>query len=222
MRQIILSICAALVFTGVLSAQSISPFKEGDRVAFVGNSITEAGFYEAYIWQYYMVHFPERRIEIINAGIGGDVSKLINLRFEDDVMTHKPTVIALTFGMNDTGYFEYNWDNPEKFAAQKVKDSYENFLLIEEKLKAHPEIRKIIMTSSPYDETMKNDNNYFPGKSKAMEKIADFQKEAAEKNDWGFVDFLGPMTAINLEGQKTQPEFTITGPDRIHGFLLSS
>src|SRR5690606_27633325 len=63
---------------------------------------------------------------------------------------------------------------------------------------------------------MKNDNNYFPGKSKAMEKIAVFQKESAEQNDWGFVDFLGPMTAINLEGQKKQPEFTITGPDRIH------
>ncbi|HEY4788019.1 MAG TPA: hypothetical protein VIH57_18320, partial [Bacteroidales bacterium] len=80
----------------------------------------------------------------------------------------------------------------------------------------HKEIRKIIMSTSPYDETMKNDKNYFPGKSATIEKIAQFQEEAALKNKWDFVDLLRPMTEINVREQKTNPEFTLTGSDRIH------
>jgi hypothetical protein len=40
------------------SAQKIAPFKAGDRIAFVGNSITDGGHYHSYIWLYYMTHYP--------------------------------------------------------------------------------------------------------------------------------------------------------------------
>src|SRR5690606_1488784 len=49
-----------------------------------------------------------------------------------------------------------------------------------------------------------------------MEAIVDIQQDAAKKNEWAYVDLFHPMTAINLTGQKTRPDFTITGPDRIH------
>jgi hypothetical protein len=35
-------------------AQKIAPFHAGDRVAFVGNSITDGGHYHSYIWLYYI------------------------------------------------------------------------------------------------------------------------------------------------------------------------
>ncbi|WP_431214000.1 hypothetical protein ACQ86N_03700 [Puia sp. P3] len=57
-------------------SQPITPFQTGDRVVFVGNSITEAGYYESYIWLYYMLHYPGRRITVYNAGIGGDRAKI--------------------------------------------------------------------------------------------------------------------------------------------------
>ena len=53
-------------------AQQPEPFKKGDRVAFVGNSITDGGHYHSYIWLYYMTRFPDRKISIYNCGIGGD------------------------------------------------------------------------------------------------------------------------------------------------------
>lgn len=200
-----------------VNAQQIKPFVKGDRVVFAGNSITEAGYYETYIWLYYMTHLPEVRIDVFNGGVGGDVAGQINTRLEGDILAKKPTVVAVTFGMNDSRYFEYQKPGAaEQVRASAVKESYNSFLKIQETLGQHKEIRKIIMSTSPYDETMKNDKNYFPGKSATIEKIAQFQEEAALKNKWDFVDLLRPMTEINVREQKTNPEFTLTGSDRIH------
>lgn len=197
-------------------SQPLKKFQKNSRVAFVGNSITEAGYYESYIWLYYMTRFPDQPIEVINAGIGGNTSKDILARFDDDVMSRNPTTIILTFGMNDSGYFEYNGKDPKTVADEKVDASYQSFVKLLEKLTARKDIEKVMMASSPYDETMKNKDNYFAGKSKAMERIIEFQKKAASQNQWPFVDLYYPMQQINLDGQKSNPEFTIIGKDRIH------
>ena len=53
-----------------------------------------------------MTHFPNTRIDIFNEGIGGDVASSIAKRL-DKVFEHEPTVVTLTFGMNDSGYMDY-------------------------------------------------------------------------------------------------------------------
>jgi lysophospholipase L1-like esterase len=194
----------------------VKPFEKGDRVAFVGNSITEAGYYESYIWLYYMLHYPDMPITVYNVGIGGDRANNILARLHDDVFRRKPTVISLTFGMNDTGYFEFLGNKADSLADAHVKESYDNFVLIQQKLKAYTSARKVLVSSSPYDETVKNPKNLFPKKSLAMERIAKFQEEAAKANNWGWVDFFHPMTEIEQREQKTNPAFTLTGNDRIH------
>lgn len=217
MRRIYILFLALLMLGSNAFCQKVEPFSKNERVVFAGNSITEHGYYESYIWLYYMTHFPEMRIDIFNGGVGGDVAKQIYTRLDGDLLPKKPTVLAVTFGMNDSRYFEYNKPGAaEQVTKSAVEESYNSFLLIQEKLKDLPDVKKIIMTTSPYDETMKNDQNYFPGKSATIEKIAKFQEEAAKANHWGFVDFLHPMTEINLREQKINPEFTLTGPDRIH------
>lgn len=215
-RTLALFLTILILTRGITANAQIQPFKNGDRIAFVGNSITEQGYYESYIWLYYMLHFPHRRIVIFNRGIGGDVAKQIYERFDDDVLTSDPTVICLTFGMNDSGYYEFLSNKADSAAKAHIDSSHHYFQLIEEKLKKLPNVRKILIASSPYDETMKIRNNYFPGKSKAMEKIIDFQEQAAKDNHWGWVDFFHPMTAITLQQQKTDSVFTLTGNDRIH------
>lgn len=209
-----------LVFVLLLSfacgrAQQIKPFKKGDRVAFVGNSITDGGHYHSYIWLYYMTHFPGRKIAVFNAGIGGDVAGQIYNRLDEDVFSKKPTVITLTFGMNDTKYYEFLKPDADKIASQSIEKSYQSYLEIEKRLLEFKG-EKIMIASSPYDETVKLKNNFFPGKSSAMLKIADFQEQAAKKNHWGFIDFNRPMTAISMREQKKDSLFTLCGTDRIH------
>jgi lysophospholipase L1-like esterase len=196
--------------------QPLAPFQAGERIIFVGNSITEMGYYESYIWLYYMLHFPGRRITVYNGGIGGDRAKNILDRFDDDVIARKPTTICLTFGMNDSGYFEFLAANADSTAALRVNESAYYFEGIREKLKKYSPAKKIMISSSLYDETVKNAKNYFPKKSLAIQQIAAFQEKAAMEEHWGFVDFLRPMTEITLREQKKDSAFTLTGSDRIH------
>jgi lysophospholipase L1-like esterase len=215
MRKAFALLLSVLIAGFTLSAQ-VQPFKTGDRIAFVGNSITEQGYYESYVWLYYMLHFPNRRIVIFNRGIGGDRAKNIYDRFDDDVVTADPTVICLTFGMNDSGYYEFLAGNADSVAKVHLEEARHYLGLLQQKLKALPNVRKILIGGSPYDETMKIKTNYFPGKSKLMDQMVADQEQAAKDNHWGWVDLFHPMTAMTLEQQKTDSVFTLTGKDRIH------
>ena len=42
--------------------------KDGDRVLFYGDSITEQRLYTSYVEQYVLTHYPDRRITFLNTG----------------------------------------------------------------------------------------------------------------------------------------------------------
>ncbi len=211
----ILSFILVLLLTANTYAQ-LPPFKEGDRVAFIGNSITDGGHYHNYIWLYYMTRFPDRRLEFFNSGIGGDNVGQMYDRLEKDVFVHNPTVVTLTFGMNDVGYFDFLKPNADSFARERIKETYDRYKKVEKVFKDHPSVQKIMIATSPYDETVKGLNNYFPGKSAAMLKVVEFQEASAKENNWYTVDFFRPMTQINLSQQEKDSTYTLSGRDRIH------
>lgn len=214
LKNILLSI--AVLASAQVSAQQVAPFRAGDRVAFVGNSITDGGHYHSYIWLYYMTRFPMERMLMFNCGIGGDTSLEILRRLDGDVLAKRPTVLTLTFGMNDSGYFEYNGDNPQAFADKKVEESRRSFLEIEKRLKGVEGTRMVMVGTSPYDQTSRFNNDVFRRKNDAMRRIVAFQDSAARASGWEFVDFNAPMCAINAERQKADSTFTLCGNDRIH------
>jgi lysophospholipase L1-like esterase len=214
-----LSLSAFYLFfflNGIVKAQQVQPFQQGDRVVFTGNSITDGGHYHSYIWLYYLTHYPGRRITIFNAGIGGDVAQQIFDRLDSDVFSHKPTVMTLTFGMNDTGYQNLKGDKADSVYNAKVIASLKSFALIEAKLKAHPEVKKIMISSSPYDETSKIKINPLIKKNAAILRIADEQQKAAARNNWRYVDFNGGLTQVSLHEQQRDSLFTFNNADRIH------
>lgn len=214
MKKFLYSI--GLSLAALLAQAQVKPFQQNDRVIFVGNSITEAGAYVSYIYLYYMTRFPGKKLVIMNGGIGGDKASDIYRRLEYDILAKKPNVLVLTFGMNDTGYFEFNGSDAGKTAAERIAASHRSYRQIEQRLLQLPKLQKVMMSSSPYDETAKFKGNLFPGKHKAMLEIIKFQEEAARKNNWPFTDLFRPMTALNEKLQEKDSTFTIIGPDRIH------
>jgi lysophospholipase L1-like esterase len=199
-----------------VSAQEVRPFKNGDRVVFMGNSITDGGHYHSYIWLYYMTHFPGMRIRVFNAGIGGDVARQMLERIDSEVFAKKPTVMTLTFGMNDTGYQYLPAAQADSTYRVKTAECLKYFKLITGTLKMHPEIKKIMIASSPYDETSKIKTAPLLKKNTALLAIAAEQRKTAVENNWGFVDFNTGMTAINQREQQRDSTFTMEGTDRIH------
>src|SRR3954467_14674962 len=120
MKKIIITLLAGCLVFNTATGQKIAPFHGGDRIAFVGNSITDGGHYHSYIWLYYLTHFPNTQIRIFNAGIGGDIAQQMYERLETDVFEKKPTVVTLTFGMNDTGYQLLTGDRTDSVYRSKV------------------------------------------------------------------------------------------------------
>ena len=209
---LLLASCSLLPIT----AQSVAPFQKGDRVTFVGNSITDGGHYHSYIWLYYMTHFPKMRVWMANCGVGGDTAKDILARFDDDVLTKNPSVLTFTFGMNDSGYYEYNGADSADFARRKMEEAKQQFALCEEKLKSLKGVRLVMIGTSPYDQTSTFNNDIYAHKNDNMQRVISVQKEAAKRNGWEFLDFNAPMVALNKKMQESDPNFTLIGSDRIH------
>src|SRR5690606_1948249 len=133
--------------------------------------------------------FPEMNLTVQNAGIGGGRVVEMVKRLDGDVFRKRPTVLITTFGMNDSGYFEYNGSEPDKFADEKVKESYDAYQEMEKRYKQLTGTRIVLMGSSPYDEAAVIEGNTpFRGKNAAMLRIVDFQRASAQSNQWEFFD----------------------------------
>jgi len=215
MKKAILTLFA-LAVGSAMTAQTLAPFKAGDRVTFVGNSITDGGHYHSYIWLYYMTRFPSRQMWMANCGIGGDTAEDILRRFDGDVAAKNPTVVTLTFGMNDTGYWEYNGDDAQRFADSKVAEARRNFLEIEKKLKKLTGTRVVMVGTSPYDQTSTFNDNIYRRKNDAMQRVIAIQDSAARANHWEFIDFNAPMCDVGARMQRDDPDFSVCGNDRVH------
>ncbi len=208
-----------IILTSVFLVQAqknIPTFKKGERVIFVGNSITHGGHYHSFIWLYYMTRFPNMPVTIMNGGIGGDSAWDIKKRLDDDVFSKKPTYMTMTFGMNDVGYYDFWKDNAQELAERQIKKSFESYLVIEKRMQEAVGVTKVMIGGSPYDETSKVENKVFPTKNAALLEVDEFQQASAEKNGWGFVDFNRPMLEINKREQQKDSLFALCGTGRIH------
>ena len=217
MKKFIVLVAAVCMAYTATFAQTVKPFKEGERAVFLGNSITDGGHYHSYIWLYYMTRFPNMPIRIFNGGIGGDTAFDMNKRLDADIFAMQPSVLMVTFGMNDSGYFEYNGDKAKEFGEEKYQESIKNYQQMEKRFKELPKTRIVMLGTSPYDETVQlKEGNLFKTKNETIKRIVEYQKESAAKNGWEFSDLNAPMVALNQQFQQKDPAFTLCGSDRIH------
>lgn len=98
-------------------------FHKGDRIVFLGDSITEQYQYSTDIELYLTTRFPNGGMTFINAGIGGDTATGGAHRFAEHVLAEKPTALTIDFGMNDGGYGGFN-----PAAAKNFRDKTEAML----------------------------------------------------------------------------------------------
>ncbi len=76
----------------------------GDRIVWLGDSITAAHTYGRYVETFFLLRRPDLNLTFINAGIGGH-SALNGLnRLDQDVLSQRPSVVVVNFGMNDAAY----------------------------------------------------------------------------------------------------------------------
>jgi lysophospholipase L1-like esterase len=119
--RLLLALLCVLVVGRTVLAQDAFPFKEGDRVMFLGDSITEQYQYSSEIERYLATRFPAWKLSFLNAGIGGDTAWGGMNRFQQHVLDEKPTVVTINFGMNDGGYGGFDPNRGKAYAEQTNK-----------------------------------------------------------------------------------------------------
>jgi len=84
-----------------------SLLRRGDRVAIVGDSITEQRLYSRFIEDYLLMCAPELDLRVFQLGWSGERAPGFQARLANDLLPLKPTVVTLCYGMNDGGYRPY-------------------------------------------------------------------------------------------------------------------
>jgi lysophospholipase L1-like esterase len=126
------------VFTGLLCAfvvatlgqpgmaeESLAALKKGDRIVFLGDSITQGGDghdkgFVRLIRKTLAEKHPDMGIEVIGAGISGNKVPDLQRRLDRDVISKKPTLVVIYIGINDVWHGEKNPARgtlPEAFEA---------------------------------------------------------------------------------------------------------
>ena len=91
--------------------------KKGDRVAIVGDSITEQAGYSKFIEVYLLACVPELDLTVYSFGWGGEKAPGFAIRMENDFVPWQPTLVTSCFGMNDGLYRPYTNQIGEAYEA---------------------------------------------------------------------------------------------------------
>jgi len=104
MKTWFLLLCLAIPISRTPLRTGEFALRDGDTVAFLGDSITAARGYTKIVEHYCLMRFPERRMRFVNAGKGGGTASGAVARLEHDVFKKGATVLTVAFGINDIGW----------------------------------------------------------------------------------------------------------------------
>src|SRR6516164_8918962 len=90
--------------------------KKGDRLAIIGDSITEQRKYSRIIETYLTVCVPELKITARQFGWSGETAEGFRNRMTNDCLRFNPTVATLCYGMNDHKYRTFDMENEQWYA----------------------------------------------------------------------------------------------------------
>ncbi len=205
--------------------------RDGDRVVFLGDSITEQRLYTTYIEAYALTRHPEWRLSFRNVGWGGDTAWL-RQRFhpderelfaaepaaqqrmvEDsvgrglgrDVLPLKPTVVTVKFGMNDHAYQAFRADIFGAYVRSQEQ--------IAKVLQANG-ARVAFLTPQPIEDKRPDPDQ--DTRNQSLRKFSDGLKTVAAGTGAVFVDQFDPYMAILVREREGNPPAFIGGGDSVH------
>lgn len=238
----VLGICLGL-FAGALEGNAAVPpdstaavaakwqFRDGDRIVFLGDSITEQRLYTAYLEAYLLTRFPAYKLSFRNVGWGGDTSwlrrrfetdenvlfaatpeaqqamveKAVGAGLDRDVLPLKPTVVTIDFGMNDHAYQPFRQDICNAYVRSQTQ--------LAKVLKASG-ARVALITPQPLEERRPDPDQDVRNQSLRM--FSNALKGVAATQGVAFVDQFDPYMAVMLKAHAAKPNAAIGGGDVIH------
>lgn len=188
----------------------VAPFKAGERIVFLGDSITHNGDFIRWTQFLYCLRNPGR-IFLENAGVaGGDAGGGFD-RLVPDVLARKPDRVFIMFGMNDLDNSLYREGKEGEEAARLARlETYkENIRKLCDGLE-NAGVKAVLMTPTPYNQYGDGPKSTY--NEEGLGSGAGFLKALAEEKGLEIVDLHAPFTAL----LKTRPEPLPIREDRVH------
>ena len=195
--------------------------RDGDRVVFLGDSITEQRLYTTYIEAYALTRHPNWKLSFRNVGWGGDTAWLrqrahpdekqlfaadeasqqkmvedaVGLGLGRDVLPLKPTLVTVKFGMNDHSYQPFREDIFRAYVRSQTQIA---------KVLAANGARVAFLTPQPIEEKRPDPDK--DARNQSLRQFSDGLKDVAAKSGAAFVDQFDPYMAILLRERAGQLE----------------
>jgi lysophospholipase L1-like esterase len=182
-------------------------FQKGDRIVFLGDSITEQYQYSTDIELYLTTRFPDWNLSFLNAGIGGDTATGGAGRFQEHVLNEKPMAVTINFGMNDAGY--------GKFDAGRQKQYLEKTEAMLEMAKKAG-VRVALMSPNAVDRRRSPQFSDFKVYLETQKQFYAPLKELAEKHGVTFVDQYAVTRAALEKMEQEKADQVVPFGDGFH------
>ncbi|MCA0150386.1 SGNH/GDSL hydrolase family protein [Rossellomorea vietnamensis] len=141
-------------------------FETGDRVIFIGDSITDSGRrqdsegigdgYVRMIRDYLHENASQFKLEIINKGISGNRVSDLASRWEEDVLELQPDWVSVSIGINDV------WRQLDRPSIEQIypKQFEEIYMKLLTQLKEKTKAKIILMEPTIIEEEEKSEGNH--------------------------------------------------------------
>ncbi len=205
--------------------------RDGDRLVFLGDSITEQRLYTTYIEAYALTRHPDWKLTFRNVGWGGDTAWLRQRSHPDerqlfeaepdaqqkmveeavgrglgrDVLPLKPSVVTIKFGMNDHAYQAFRQDIFRAYARSQEQ--------LAKVLEANG-ARVAFLTPQPIEDKRPDPDK--DARNQSLRKFSDGLKEVAARTGAAFVDQFDPYMAILVRERAGNPSGFVGGGDAVH------
>ncbi len=213
-----LSVCslAFVLVCGSAIAKADEGFavKDGDRVVFYGDSITDQRLYTTFAESYIVTRFPSMNVSFVHSGWGGDRvtgggGGPIDHRLARDVFAYKPTVVSVMLGMNDASYQPFK---------KEIFDVYSNGYahMVESLQKNAPGVRLTLIVPSPFDDVTRPPS-FEKGYNAVLLQYGEFVKELAKKSHADVADLnTSVVDSLKKAVEIDKDKATRLIEDRVH------
>lgn len=93
----------------------------GDRIVFLGDSITQQRFFTDWVESYLTLRFTDLHLKFMNCGWGGETASGALARLDRDLFAFYPTLVVVAYGMNDAAYTDPDDGILERFSSSMQK-----------------------------------------------------------------------------------------------------
>lgn len=203
-------VAAALSCTFAAAEPAVrGTLEDGDRVALLGDSITEQKNCSAAVENYLLMCQPKLTLQAAQFGWGGETTWGFKERIEQDVLWFKPTVATICYGMNDGGY--------RSLDARRLQDYTDSTRDIIRQLRKAGVRVIVVVGPPPVDtDTFRRPNVTPEEYNRTLAALNEAAGKVAEEEGVSFADLHTVMSEAMERFKEKHPGVPLAGGDGVH------